>query len=167
MTLPTWLAYTIFIVLSLAVSVSLSVFAARKMKHVDAERVGFGLKVLAFSCVFSGIILGWFCWSKFTTTVIEISPIDEGACTVVGSGDYVSSDGQIVPVDYSEQDVYVINIGNDTLIRECIGYGLVFNTGENKELIAPHSFMICKHPPDYYPWEQTPDQISVPKGGIR
>lgn len=164
MTVSTSLAYTIFIVLSIAFSIVAFVFALRKTKHIDAERAGFGPKVLLFACLFSGAVPGVYCWSKFTTTVIEISPIDENQCIVIGSAHYTSSDGHTVPIDYNENDVYIINTGNDTLIREYVAYGIGLNTDDNKELIAPHSLLICRDLPDYYPWDLAPDQIEVPKG---
>lgn len=147
----------LFTIVSIGISIGLWFISTRLIRRFDPS-ASLLSGIIALLALSSGIIAGIVTWSIFTTEVIEIASFETRRYVVVGNVDYTAGDAQHVPVSWNEDDIYLVNTTDDLLVEDYVQYGIGIDFGFVTP-IPSHGYDITTIYPDYYPWQEAPQQV--------
>ena len=152
MLFPRFLAYIIFIVASAGASL-LFYFLLKKVSQF--------ISVFGFV---AGVTAGIMAWSHFAIAVVEYrGDHDVRTRIAIGPGEFDSGDGQKILLKMNGgKDVFIVNETDQPLALQKTHYGSRPDDPDyGPEYIYTHSYLLVRNIPDFYPWENPPEQILI------
>ena len=159
MTLSYGVFYTLVVLCSIGIVVLLvfllNKWASDKKTHVT--------QLLVYLILGVGLLTFYLLKSQYTP-VIEISGFESKEYVLVFGSSFTASDEQVVHYDSKHGKVIVVNITGQTMFVEPIEYsigGIINLSNESVTEVPAHTYRILEHEPDFYPWDGTPEEITV------
>jgi hypothetical protein len=160
MTLSYGVFYTLVTICSIIVVVLLF-FLLHKWLSRQREQV----VSLIGSLVLGTGVLAFYLLKSCYTPVVEVRGYEKEEYVLVAGSSFTASDEQEVVFKRGEEGAIVINITDQTMFVERIEYSIggFINLSDNDGVqeVPPHSFTVLSKEPDFYPWDGTPDEITV------
>jgi hypothetical protein len=150
--LPVTAAYTVAIIATLILAIFLAWLLTKASKFLVVP--GFVI----------GVCIGFYCWSKYTVTIVEIVDSNDTPIHIAFFRKNISTtDGQTVTLTpQSGRDVFIINETDTVYEVTRIYYGdTPMDPVPPALTVHTHSYLPVEHLPDYYPSDHPNEKIWV------